>query len=338
MMTHTLPIPDFFDPQALSTFYRVDYATLSDVARRYAAEYQVLPACEDAQKIGLLLVDVQNTFCLPDFELFVGGRTGMAAVEDNRRLCEFIYRHLNRISHMMLTMDTHMAMSIFHQAYLVDDAGHHPEVYSQITVDDIDSGRWRFNTRLAETLGMSADKAQKNLDHYVRALARHGKYQLTIWPYHAMLGGIGHAIVSGIEEAVFFHSQVRYSQPAHSMKGLNPHTENYSVLGPDVMLDASGEVLVPKNHALMEKLIAVDKLIIAGQAKSHCVAWTVDDLLTHIQQRDPALAKKIYLLEDCTTPIVISGGVDYTDYANKAFARFADAGMNIIRSTDPLPF
>ena len=29
-----------------------------------------------------------------------------------------------------------------------------------------------------------------------RSWQKSGKYALTIWPYHAMLGGIGHALVS----------------------------------------------------------------------------------------------------------------------------------------------
>ena len=50
----------------------------------------------------LLLVDVQNTFCIPGYELFVGGQSGNGAVEDNMRLCQFIYRqpatyHQNRL-------------------------------------------------------------------------------------------------------------------------------------------------------------------------------------------------------------------------------------------------
>ena len=32
-----------------------------------------------------------------------------------------------------------------------------------------------------------------------------GKYELTVWPFHALLGGIGHALVSAVEEAIFFH-------------------------------------------------------------------------------------------------------------------------------------
>jgi nicotinamidase-related amidase len=46
-------------------------------------------------------------------------------------------------------------------------------------------------------------------------------------------------------------------------------------------------------------------VIIAGQAKSHCVAWTIDDLLTEIQSQDPSLAQKVYLLEDCSSPVVV---------------------------------
>src|SRR5919112_949618 len=48
---------------------------------------------------------------------------------------------------------------------------------------------------VAEALGLDPDYAGRHLRHYTRALADGGKYNLTIWPYHAMLGGIGHALV-----------------------------------------------------------------------------------------------------------------------------------------------
>jgi nicotinamidase-related amidase len=73
-------------------------------------------------------------------------------------------------------------------------------------------------------------------------------------------------------------------------------------------------------------------VIVAGQAKSHCVAWTIDDLLEEEQR----LAEKVYLLEDCSSPVVVPGVVDYTDEADAAFERFAAAGMNVVRSTDPM--
>ena len=79
----------------------------------------VQPAVEDAFRICLVAVDVQNTFCIPAFELFVRGRPD-GAVDDNRRLCEFIYRNLDAITKVVPTLDTHQAMQVFHAIWLVD--------------------------------------------------------------------------------------------------------------------------------------------------------------------------------------------------------------------------
>ena len=75
----------------------------------------------------------------------------------------------------------------------------------------------------------------EHLRSYVETLAAGGKYDLTIWPFHALLGGIGHALVSAVEEAVFFHAIARHSQTRFELKGRNPLTEHYSALGPEVV-------------------------------------------------------------------------------------------------------
>ena len=164
----------------------------------------------------------------------------------------------------------------------------------------------------------------------------YGKYELTIWPYHAMLGGIGHALVSAVEEAVFFHGIARYSQPSFQIKGSNPFTENYSVLSPEILEDSEGEQIAKKNVKFIKELLDFDAIVIAGEAKSHCVAWTIDDLLSEIYTWDRELAEKVYLLEDCSSPVVIPGVVDYTNEADAAFERFAAAGMHVVRSTEPI--
>ena len=97
-----------------------------------------------------------------------------------------------------------------------------------------------------------------------------------------------------------------------------------------------GETLGKRNMKFIQHLQNVDKLYVAGQAKSHCVAWTVADLLDDIQATDPELAKKVYLLEDCTSPVVVPGVVDHTDAANEAYIRFATAGMKIVKSTSSI--
>lgn len=155
--------------------------------------------------------------------------------------------------------------------------------------------------------------------------------------YHALLGGVSHALVSAVAEAIFFHNIARGSQTHIELKGSNPLTENYSVLQPEVIQDANGKPIAQKNTHLLEKLISFDVLLIAGQAKSHCVVWTVEDLLAEITHRDRQLTNKVYLLEDCTSPIVIDKAVDYTQQADAAFQRFAEAGMHRIKSTDPIP-
>lgn len=327
-----LPIPKFYDPQAVGTVFRVNYAALSVDAAVFRAEHGIAPASDDGQKNWLLLVDVQNTFCTPGFELFVGGQSGMGAVEDNRRLCEFIYRNLASITRITATLDTHSVMQIFHPLFFINSAGENPAPYTDIHVNDLLGGIWKFNPALAAQLGITPDYGQQMVLHYANQLAGRGKYALTIWPYHSMLGGIGHALVSSLEEAIFFHTIARLSQPEYEIKGNTPFTEDYSVIGPEVLTGPEGEPLGIKNSKFIERLRQVDRLIIAGQAKSHCVAWTIADLLEDIRQTDPALAEKIYILDDCTSPVVVPGVVDHTDAANEAFARFAASGMHLVQS------
>ncbi len=315
--------------------WRVAYEDRAREAPAWAAAHGVGPASEDAVRIALLAVDVQNTFCIPGFELYVGGRSGTGAVDDNRRLAEFLYRNLAAITQVFPSLDTHHAMQIFHAIWLVDAGGAHPDPYTLVSPEDVADGRWQVNPAVADEVGIDLDYAQRHLVHYTRALARSGKYDLTVWPYHAMLGGIGHALVSAVEEAVFFHGIARSSRPDFQVKGDHSLTEHYSMLGPEVTEGPDGEQLAGKNTALIARLLTFDAVVVAGQAKSHCLAWTIDDLLADDLVRE-RLARRTYLLEDCTSAVVVPGVVDYTDEADAAFARFAEAGMHVVRSTDPI--
>ena len=327
-----LPLPPFFDPARVGEVWRVPYEDRARDAPAWAAQHGLPPAAEDRRRLCLLAVDVQNTFCIPGFELFVGGRSGTGAVDDNRRLCAFLYRNLGAITQVFPSLDTHHAMQVFHAVWLVDERGEHPEPFTLVSAEDVETGRWRVNAEVARALGIDVEYAQGHLLHYTRLLAEGGKYDLTIWPYHAMLGGLGYALVSAVEEAIFFHGIARSSQADFQVKGDNPLTEHYSMLGPEVTDGPDGEVLGAKNVALVEKLLRFDAVAVAGEAKSHCVAWTIDDLLATEQR----LAERMYLLEDCTSPVVVPGVVDYTDEAQAAFDRYTAAGMHVVRSTDPI--
>jgi nicotinamidase-related amidase len=86
----------------------------------------------------------------------------------------------------------------------------------------------------------------------------------------------------------------------------------------------------PRNTELVDLLQTFHAVVIASRAKSHCVEWTVSDLLEDLP------AERVYLLEDCTSPVVVPGAADFTDEANWAFARFADRGVNIVNSEQPI--
>jgi nicotinamidase-related amidase len=330
-----LPVPEHFDPGRIPEVWRVPYEERASEATAWAERHGIRSAAEDELRICLQLIDCQNTFCTPGFELYVAGRSGTGAVDDSRRLCEFLYRNLDAITQITGTLDTHGPAQIFHALYLVDAEGRHPEPYTLVTAEDVEGGRWRFNRELAPTLGIDPEWGERHLLHYVRTLEERKKFALTIWPYHALLGSTGHALVSAIEEAVFFHGVVRSSRPRFETKGATPHTEHYSALGPEVATGPDGEPLGERNVALLDELHSYDAVVVAGQAKSHCVAWTIADLLEGLGP-DSSLARKVYLLEDCTSPVVVPGAADYTEEADAAVERFREAGMHVVRSTDPI--
>lgn len=336
MSPRELPIPPHFAPDRVAEIWNIPYQQTAERAKIWARDHTILPAANDGLRVCLLAIDVQNTFCIPGFELFVQGRSGNGAVEDNRRLCEFIYRNLNYITTIAPTLDTHSFMQIFHPIFLVDKRGDHPEPFTRVSTADIERGIWKFNPDTCSSLGISSEYGQRHLRHYAQALAAEGRHNLTVWPYHAMLGGIGHALVASVEEAIFFHGVARRTQPEVRMKGQDPLTEHYSALLPEVLVGPDDDSIASKDQDFMNSLWLYDALFIAGQAKSHCVASTIADLLHSARSQGRNLASKVYLLEDCMSPVVLPGVVDFTDQANDRFEEFSKAGMHIVCSTDPL--
>ena len=133
-----LPLPAHWDPHRIEDVRRVPYETRATEATAWADAHDIGPAREDERRVGLLLVDCQNTFCTPGFELFVPG-----APDDNRRLCEFVYRNLGAITQIIPTLDTHRALQVFHAAWLVDAKGRHPAPYTVVSTYEVEAGIWR---------------------------------------------------------------------------------------------------------------------------------------------------------------------------------------------------
>ncbi|MGZ4892352.1 MAG: nicotinamidase, partial [Halobacteriota archaeon] len=175
-----------------------------------------------------------------------------------------------------------------------------------ITEEDYRSGKYLANPLMAAHLGVAQTWLNRQFTWYCAQLRQSGKYGLSIWPYHCLIGNHGHKLVGLIDEARLFHSFARGAANSPAIKGDNPLTEHYSLFQPEVLKTWDGHVIpgVKKNTALLDTLFRSDYLLIGGEAASHCLASSIKDLLTHILSADPKLAQKVYILQDCTSPVV----------------------------------
>ena len=89
------------------------------VARAARAQARPPPT---SRRVHLLLIDVQKDFCFPEGSLYVAGRCGTGAIDDSRRIAEFIYRNLGAITDITTTLDTHLAYQIFFPSFWLDQA------------------------------------------------------------------------------------------------------------------------------------------------------------------------------------------------------------------------
>jgi nicotinamidase-related amidase len=338
-----LPLPPLFDGRRAAEYgYRPDAAVVASEATAWRAAHGVRPSGADETRLQLLLIDVQKDFCFPDGSLYVAGRSGTGAIDDTRRIAEFIYQNLGVLTDITTTMDTHLAYQIFFPSFWLDQADAPLTAHRVVSSDQIASGEVRPNHAMAKWLcGGNYTWLCKQALHYTRELERAGKYQLYLWPPHCLLGSDGHALAGVIHEARLFHAFARTAQSNVEVKGGNPLTENYSVLRPEVLSRFDGAALAQRNTQFVQTLLTADAVIIAGQAASHCVKSTIDDLLDEIATQDPALARKVYLLTDCMSAVTVPDGrggfaADFTADADAALAKFANAGMNLVRSTDPI--
>lgn len=338
-----LPLPSCYVPDRAGQWsYNPDQLSLAESAEEWRAQHGISPSGADGFQLHLLLIDVQKDFCFPEGTLYVAGRSGTAAIDDSRRIAEFIYRNLGTITEVTTTMDTHFAYQIFSPAFWQDEDGKTPAPHRVISSDEVLSGAMRPNPAVAKWLcNGNYGWLVRQVQFYCRELEKAGKYQLYLWPPHCLLGSAGHSLVGVVHEARMFHSFARGAQSWVEVKGGNPLTENYSILRPEVLARHDGAPLAQRNTKFLETLLRADAVVIAGQAASHCVKSSIDDLLAEIVANDPALAKKVYIMTDCMSAVTVPDGnggfaVDFTDEADNAQQRFADAGMHLVASTDPI--
>lgn len=305
--------PAYYDPDRIGTLFYPDMAQIA----AEAAAADLPPATSDTQDVHLVIIDMQVDFCHEQGSLYVPG-----AQDDIRRLGEFIFRNAEYITDITCTLDSHLPFQIFHPPWWADEEGNHPDPLTIITYEDVKAGKWRPLIAPSHSVA------------YVKKLEARSKKQLTIWPYHVMIGGVGNALDQELWSAVQWHAVARKTQPTWLTKGTVPQTEHYSAIQPEIK--APGHPQGGKNKPFLDTLEKADFIIVAGEAESHCVLETMEDLVEEFADR-PEILDKIYFLRDCSSPVQ-HPEVDFGAIAREAFAEFEKQGINIIDSTDPMPF
>lgn len=305
--------PSFYDPKRIGTLFHPDVAVIA----AEAASANLKAAAEDREKVHLVIIDMQIDFCHTNGTLNVPG-----SLDDLRRTIEFIYNNAERITNITCSLDSHLPHQIFSPGWWVDAAGNHPAPFTLISYNDIKQGVWRPVV------------APLQSTEYVKKLEAEAKKTLCIWPYHTMIGNIGNALDQELWSAVFWHSIARKSQPTFLTKGSVPLTEHYSIVQPEVPV--ASHPLGGKNKAFLDTLAEADVVLVAGEAESHCVLESVEDIVEDFGNKPEAL-KKLYFLRDCTSP-VLHPDIDFHAIAIKRFDEFERQGVNFINSSDPLPF
>jgi len=217
-----------------------------------------------AKKTCLFLIDPQNDFVLPTGSLSVPG-----AEADCKRIASLVSNHLPDISEVFITLDTHQKLHIAHPMFWINAKNECPQHFTKITVEDVEKGVWKVENPQHESWALQ----------YVRGLKKGGRFDLVIWPEHCLVGSTGHAVYEPLMNAIHEWELLKKSSPTFIMKGNNAFTEHYSALKAEVPMAGDPSTLL--NTALIARLKEYDTVIIAGEALSHCVNFTVRDLVAN---------------------------------------------------------
>lgn len=277
---------------------------LNDILK-WANDEQLTPSAQNKERVLFLGIDVQQDF-MENGALGVPNSHG-----DVERMTHFIYENMDKISNIAVSIDTHTPHQIFHPCWWIDENGNNPAPYTAITLADLDSGKWR---------AVISPQASRE---YVRHLEQDGKKVLVVWTYHCIQGTTGSSLENQFSNMVYFHSVAKKAVVQRLVKGQDPMSEMYGIIKPEY--DTKGYI----NLDFLNKLESYDKIIIGGEAKSHCVLESIKQILEHYETR-PEITKKVYILEDCMSSIP-----GYEDVTDKTFNDFKKKyHVNIVKSTD----
>ncbi len=269
------------------------------------------------KKNALLIIDAQNDFCDKKGSLYVKG-----AEDDMNRVASFIMRNMDELDSIILTLDSHRVIDISHPAGWVDENGNpiSSSGFVPISHQDILDGKytWTINPMWPKTYTEKIE-ASKNFTHL-------------IWPEHCIIGTWGHNIFPAVADAVHAWERKRggVGGAEYVTKGSNPLTEHFGAFQAQVPID--NQPGTQPNIRLLNALTLHSTLFVCGEARSHCVVSSCQQIL----DLAPELGPKMVILEDCMSDVPSPPGVDFSQNFPPIAERGRKMGMRFQKSTDPI--
>lgn len=242
----------------------------------------------------LLLIDAQNDFC--DLPASVHGTPALpvpGANADLQRVADLVRRGADALDAIVLTLDSHHRHDIAHPGFWQTGDGAAVAPFTPITAAQMRAGQFRPRDAQPAT--------HTRVLAYLDALEAGGRHTLMVWPVHCEVGTWGHQLHAGVREACAAWELRRHRASHVVFKGLNPWTEHYSALQAEVPDPDDADTGL--NRALIRRLDAAPRLLIAGEAGSHCVRATVEHLVAHLPDPSPARLARLTLLTDAISPV-----------------------------------
>lgn len=260
----------------------------------------------------LVIIDPQNDFHPAGDESSYNGSLAVAgAVEDARKLAAFLSSKNSSIDDIVVTMDTHQKYHIAHPNYWKDKNGAHLPPFTAISAENIKDGTW----------STVHEDCKENAIKYAETLEKGQKFSLFIWPFHCIAGTPGHNVHPIIMDALNNWADTTLKPIEYVFKGTNAHTEMYSALKAEV---ENSDPATQLNTTLLNKMKSYDRVIFCGQARSHCVNWTVRDFVANGGD-----ASKVVLLADCQSSVA-----GFDELGKTFFNDLREMGATITNSTE----
>eukprot|EP01038_Epipyxis_sp_PR26KG_P012217 gene12217-16367_t len=202
----------------------------------------------------------------PQVDFHAGGSLAVeGAVEDSARIAEMIRKNIDKIQNITVTLDSHNPDHIAHALFWSDKedgAGTEPTPFMQISSEDLIQNKW-FPKDI---------KLKDYCIDYAKQLETKGRFKLTIWPAHCLIGSHGQEIYPSLKEALNEWEAKRSKKINLVNKGMNNFTEMYSAIEAEVPYASDPQTFA--NQTFLNELKTAKKVIICGQALSHCVNYT----------------------------------------------------------------